>query len=76
VTVPENGDPSVTSSNKETGVPDVDLAALGSDAELLAATLDVYRELDLAEQLQRLINHAVAWSGASCGFALGPGEAC
>ncbi len=49
-------------------------AALGSDAELLAAALAVHGHLELADQLQLLIERAVGWLGAECGFALAPGE--
>jgi diguanylate cyclase (GGDEF)-like protein len=49
-------------------------AALGTDAELLTAVLDVHGHLELKELLQVLLERCVAWLGAECGFALAPGE--
>ena len=46
---------------------------LGSDPELVGALFAVFRELDLAEQLQALLDPAIRWSGATCGFGLGAG---
>ena len=45
-----------------------------SETDLLGALLGVYRHLELSQQLRVLLEHAVAWSGASIGFAFGPGE--
>lgn len=47
---------------------------LGSDAELLATVLAVHGQLELEVQLQLLVDRAVAWLGADCGFVLAPGE--
>jgi diguanylate cyclase (GGDEF)-like protein len=49
-------------------------AELGSDAELLATVLAVHGQLELEAQLQLLVDRAVAWLGADCGFVLAPGE--
>jgi diguanylate cyclase (GGDEF)-like protein len=49
-------------------------AGLGSDAELLATVLAVHGQLELESQLQLLVERAVAWLGADCGFVLAPGE--
>ena len=51
-----------------------DAAALAAEPELLAATLDVYRQLELRDQLQVIVRHAVDWSGAPWAIALGPGD--
>lgn len=43
------------------------------DMDLLASALEVHARPELAEQLQLLLERAVAWVGVECGFALAPG---
>jgi diguanylate cyclase (GGDEF)-like protein len=45
---------------------------LAADPELMGATLDIYRKLELDRQLRAMLDHAIAWSGAWGGLALGP----
>ena len=45
---------------------------LAADPELVAATLEIYRKLELDRQLRAMLDHAIAWSGAWGGVALGP----
>ena len=52
----------------------LDAERLGRDPELLAATLEVFQQLDLDQQLRTLSRRAREWIGASGAFALGPGE--
>jgi len=46
---------------------------LGSDPELIGVLFSVFRELDVAQQLQALLDPAIRWSKATCGFGLGAG---
>jgi len=45
---------------------------LAADPELVAATLEIYRKLELDRQLRAMLDHTIAWSGAWGGLALGP----
>ena len=44
-----------------------------SEVKLLTSALEVHARAELSEQLQLLVERAVAWVGAECGFALAPG---
>jgi diguanylate cyclase (GGDEF)-like protein len=48
--------------------------APGGDPEFVQALLAVYRHLDLADQFEALLEHAIRWSGAGCGVGLGAAE--
>ncbi len=50
-------------------------AAEQTDAGVLSAALEVHAHLEIEQLLQRLLEQAVAWLDAECGFALAPGEA-
>lgn len=47
---------------------------LGTDPEFVQALLGVFRHLELADQLECLLAHAVRWSGARGGVGLGAVE--
>jgi len=45
---------------------------LGSDAELLRVLLDVHLHLDIGGQLGAALGPLLEWTGADCGFGIGP----
>lgn len=45
-----------------------------SDPEFVQALLAVYRQFELGEQLEALLESTVLWSGASCGVGMGAVE--
>jgi len=51
-----------------------DTVALAAEPELLVATLDVHRQLELRDQLQVIVRQVVDWCAAPWAVALGPGE--
>ena len=46
---------------------------LGDEVEFLEALLGVYHHIEFTDLLQSLVEQVVEWTGADCGFALGPG---
>ena len=66
--VPES--PDLIRFDKKRAVATSD-AAIESDVELIRSLLAAFRELELADLLQLLLDTTVEWTGASCGFALG-----
>jgi diguanylate cyclase (GGDEF)-like protein len=63
---PKKGQPQVEK-------PVIELAT-ASDPEFVQALLAVYRHIDLADQLQALLEYSVRWSGAEAGVGLGAAE--
>jgi len=49
-------------------------AASGTQVEVLVAALAIHAHPELNDQLQQLLERAVAWLGAESGFVLAPGE--
>jgi hypothetical protein len=47
---------------------------VGTDPEFVQALLEVFRHLELADQLEGLLDHAVRWCGARGGVGLGAVE--
>jgi diguanylate cyclase (GGDEF)-like protein len=52
----------------------IDIRALAADPPLLEACLDVYRRLELRDQLQALLGRSCDWMAARAGIAFGPAE--
>ncbi len=73
-------DPRTEPAAVEAGRPEtpegrsIDCRALAADPPLLAACFEVYRRLELREQLQALLGRAGEWTAARAGIAFGPAE--
>ncbi len=61
-------------SPQKTTIRRTRIETLPADMELLAGVLDVHARWEVKEQLQSLVELAVQWVGAECGFALAAGE--
>jgi diguanylate cyclase (GGDEF)-like protein len=58
----------------ETAANGTHVSGLRTDTELLTSALAVHGHLELAGQLQALLERTSEWLGLDCGFALAPGE--
>jgi len=60
-------------SSEKTAIDRRGAAQHEAELGLLSAALEVHARAELSEQLQLLVERAVAWVGVGCGFALAPG---